>query len=96
MSSVHAVAQSDATSLKADYKVAKTPLLERFKTASNVDTLMRALARITDDALRGAWNRCELPASLAVQLLRPAPSWSSATPVHHLAYSSRAPPPAFH
>jgi len=66
MSSVHAVAQSDATSLKADYKVAKTALIERFKTASNVDTLMRALARITDEALRGAWNRCDLPASLAL------------------------------
>ncbi|HWT34931.1 MAG TPA: [protein-PII] uridylyltransferase [Paraburkholderia sp.] len=66
MSSVHAVAHSDATSLKADYKVAKTPLLDRFKTASNVDTLMRALARITDDALRGAWTACDLPASLAL------------------------------
>ncbi|BCF96886.1 bifunctional uridylyltransferase/uridylyl-removing enzyme [Paraburkholderia sp. PGU19] len=66
MSSVHAVALSDATSLKADYKVAKTPLLDRFKTATNVDTLMQALARITDDALRGAWATCELPASLAL------------------------------
>ncbi|MEM5343820.1 [protein-PII] uridylyltransferase [Paraburkholderia azotifigens] len=66
MSSVHAVAHSDATSLKADYKVAKTPLLDRFKTASNVDTLMHALARITDDALRGAWTACDLPASLAL------------------------------
>ncbi|MBN3753452.1 [protein-PII] uridylyltransferase [Paraburkholderia sp. Tr-20389] len=66
MSSVHAVAHSDATSLKADYKVAKTPLLDRFKTASNVDTLMRSLARITDDALRGAWTACDLPASLAL------------------------------
>ncbi|MBP0589100.1 [protein-PII] uridylyltransferase [Paraburkholderia sp. LEh10] len=66
MSSVPAVARSDATSLKADYKVAKTPLLDRFKTASNVDTLMRALARITDEALRGAWAACDLPASLAL------------------------------
>ena len=66
MSSVHAVALSDATSLKADYKVAKTPLLDRFKTATNVDTLMHALAGITDDALRGAWAACELPASLAL------------------------------
>ncbi len=32
MSSVPAVALSDATSLKADYKVAKAQLLERFKT----------------------------------------------------------------
>ncbi|MEX3932751.1 [protein-PII] uridylyltransferase [Paraburkholderia phymatum] len=66
MSSVSAVALSDATSLKADYKVAKTPLIDRFRTASNVDTLMRSLARITDDALRGAWAACDLPASLAL------------------------------
>ncbi|SIT42496.1 Bifunctional uridylyltransferase/uridylyl-removing enzyme (Includes: (Protein-PII) uridylyltransferase; (Protein-PII)-UMP uridylyl-removing enzyme) [Paraburkholderia piptadeniae] len=66
MSSVSAVALSDATSLKADYKVAKTPLIDRFRTASNVDTLMRSLARITDDALRGAWATCDLPASLAL------------------------------
>jgi [protein-PII] uridylyltransferase len=66
MSSVPAVALSDATSLKADYKVAKNPLLDRFKTATNVDTLMRSLARITDDALRGAWAACDLPASLAL------------------------------
>ncbi|MEI5997740.1 [protein-PII] uridylyltransferase [Paraburkholderia bengalensis] len=66
MSSVPAVALSDATSLKADYKVAKNPLLDRFKSATNVDTLMRSLARITDDALRGAWAACDLPASLAL------------------------------
>ncbi|TDN69682.1 [protein-PII] uridylyltransferase [Paraburkholderia sp. BL10I2N1] len=64
--SVPAVALSQATSLKADYKVAKTSLLERFRTATNVDSLMRALARLTDRALRGAWDACELPASLAL------------------------------
>ncbi|GAB2883956.1 [protein-PII] uridylyltransferase [Paraburkholderia jirisanensis] len=65
MSSVP-VAHSDATSLKADYKVAKNPLLERFKTASNVDAPMHALARITDEALRNAWSACELSASFAL------------------------------
>ena len=53
-------------SLKADYRVAKTALLDRFKTASNVDAAMRALARATDDALRRAWLACEMPASLAL------------------------------
>ena len=66
MSSVPAVAQSHATSLKADYKVAKAQLLERFKTASNVDSLMAALARATDESLRAAWNTCELPPELAL------------------------------
>src|ERR1700754_2552085 len=65
MSSVPVV-HSDATSLKADYKVAKNPLLERFKTASNVDAPMHALARITDDALRNAWSACELSESFAL------------------------------
>ncbi|TKC82689.1 [protein-PII] uridylyltransferase [Trinickia terrae] len=55
-----------ALSLKADHKVSKTELLERFKTSSNVDSLMRALARTTDEALRGAWETCELPATLAL------------------------------
>jgi [protein-PII] uridylyltransferase len=65
MSSVPA-ALSEATSLKADYKMAKSPLLERFKTAANVDAPMHALARITDDALRSAWSACELSASFAL------------------------------
>ncbi|MFC0403249.1 [protein-PII] uridylyltransferase [Paraburkholderia rhizosphaerae] len=65
MSSVPA-ALSEATSLKADYKMAKNPLLERFKTAANVDAPMRALARITDDALKSAWSACELSASFAL------------------------------
>ncbi|WP_233863185.1 [protein-PII] uridylyltransferase [Paraburkholderia adhaesiva] len=64
--SVPAVAVPDTSSLKSDYKAAKAQLLERFRTASNVDTLMRTLARTTDDTLRRAWNACELPASLAL------------------------------
>jgi [protein-PII] uridylyltransferase len=66
MSSVPAVALSDATSLKADYKVAKTKLLERFKLATNVESLMSALARTTDESLRAAWNTCDMPPSLAL------------------------------
>jgi [protein-PII] uridylyltransferase len=46
--------------------MAKSPLLERFKTAANVDAPMHALARITDDALRSAWSACELSASFAL------------------------------
>jgi len=65
--SVSAVADApDTSSLKSDYKAAKAQLIERFKTAPNVDTLMRALARVTDDTLRRAWDACELPASLAL------------------------------
>jgi [protein-PII] uridylyltransferase len=64
--SVPAAALPHALSLKADYKVAKAELLERFKTARNVASLMRALARSTDDALRGAWSACELPMSLTL------------------------------
>ena len=56
MSSVPAVAPSDATSLKADYKVAKARLLDRFRLATNVESLMAALARTTDESLRAAWN----------------------------------------
>ena len=64
--SVPAVAPTHASSLRADYKVAKASLLERFRSAANVDSLMRALARLTDSALVGAWNACELPGSLAL------------------------------
>jgi [protein-PII] uridylyltransferase len=64
--SAPAAALPHALSLKADYKVVKTELLERFKTSANVDGLMRSLARSTDDALRGAWEACELPATLAL------------------------------
>ncbi|MDE1184056.1 [protein-PII] uridylyltransferase [Paraburkholderia sp.] len=66
MSSVSAVAPPDATSLKADYKVAKNRLLERFKASTNVDPLMQTLARITDNTLRKAWNACDLPHELAL------------------------------
>ncbi|WP_207000964.1 [protein-PII] uridylyltransferase [Trinickia mobilis] len=64
--SAPAAALPHALSLKADYKVVKTELLERFKTSANVDSLMRSLARTTDDALRGAWEACELAATLAL------------------------------
>ncbi|MFC5427779.1 [protein-PII] uridylyltransferase [Paraburkholderia denitrificans] len=64
--SVPAAAVPDTSSLKSDYKAAKARLLERFRTATNVDTLMRALARTTDETLRSAWNMCDLPASLTL------------------------------
>ncbi|PLZ02086.1 [protein-PII] uridylyltransferase [Burkholderia sp. WAC0059] len=64
--SVPAAALPDTSSLKSGYKTAKAQLLERFRTATNVDTLMRALARTTDDTLRQAWHACGLPASLAL------------------------------
>ena len=46
--------------------MAKAQLLERFKTATNVESLMAALARATDDSLRAAWDTCELPDELAL------------------------------
>ena len=64
--SVPVIDLSQTTSLKADYKGAKTSLLARFRTATNVDSLMRSLARLTDGALRGAWGACELPPSTAL------------------------------
>ena len=57
---------TDPASVKADYRAAKAELLARFKTASRVDALMQALSRTTDDALRRAWDVCELPASSAL------------------------------
>lgn len=53
-------------SLKTAFKSQKAALLERFQTASNVDALMHALARATDDALRGAWDACEMPSWAAL------------------------------
>ncbi len=64
--SAPATALTPTLSLKADYKVLKTELLERFKTSANVASLMRALARATDDTLRGAWELCGMPAALAL------------------------------
>ncbi|WP_118179128.1 [protein-PII] uridylyltransferase [Paraburkholderia phosphatilytica] len=64
--SAPAVAPTEPLSLKADYKQAKAQLLERFRTATNVDTLMRALARLTDRTLAQAWASCELSGSLAL------------------------------
>src|SRR5229473_8373356 len=64
--SVPAVAPPCADSLKASYKTAKAALLERFQSATNVDGLMHALGRATDDALKGAWEACEMPASAAL------------------------------
>jgi [protein-PII] uridylyltransferase len=53
-------------SLKAAFKSEKAALLERFQTASNVDSLMHALARATDDALRAAWDACGMPSWAAL------------------------------
>ncbi len=64
--SVPADAPPCADSLKASYKAAKAALLDRFKSATNVDGLMHALGRATDDALKGAWEACDMPASAAL------------------------------
>jgi [protein-PII] uridylyltransferase len=64
--SVPAIAPPRPDSLRASYKTAKAALLERFKTATNVDGLMHALARVTDEALKGAWETCGMPSSAAL------------------------------
>lgn len=61
--SVTAVVASPCETLRAAYKAAKAALIERFETASNVDSLMQALGRATDDALKGAWSASDMPAS---------------------------------
>ena len=57
---------TDPVSVKADYRAAKAELLAKFKSASRVDALMQTLSRTTDDALKRAWQACELPASCAL------------------------------
>lgn len=64
--SVPADAPPRADSLKASYKTAKAALLGRFKSATNVDGLMHALARASDEALKGAWEACDMPESAAL------------------------------
>ena len=61
-----AAVMTDPVSVKADYRAAKAELLAKFKSASRVDALMQALSRTTDDALKRAWQACELPASCAL------------------------------
>ncbi|WP_153100135.1 [protein-PII] uridylyltransferase [Paraburkholderia hayleyella] len=50
-----------AASLKADYRAAKAQLLARAETSTRIDSVMQALARLTDDTLRQAWDACQLP-----------------------------------
>ncbi|KND56161.1 [Protein-PII] uridylyltransferase [Candidatus Paraburkholderia kirkii] len=59
--SVTTAVATPCETLRAAYKAAKAVLIERFQTASNVEPLMHALARATDDALTGAWAACEMP-----------------------------------
>jgi [protein-PII] uridylyltransferase len=61
-----AAVMTDSVSVKADYRAAKAELLAKFKSASRVDALMQTLSRTTDDALKRAWQACELPASCAL------------------------------
>ncbi|MDR5764915.1 MULTISPECIES: [protein-PII] uridylyltransferase [unclassified Caballeronia] len=64
--SVTAAVATPCESLRAAYKAAKAALIERFQSGSNVEPLMRALARATDDALKGAWSACDMPDSAAL------------------------------
>ncbi|MBC8637400.1 [protein-PII] uridylyltransferase [Caballeronia sp. EK] len=64
--SVIAAVATPCETLRAAYKAAKAALIERFGAASNVEPLMHALARATDDALKGAWAACDMPESAAL------------------------------
>lgn len=64
--SVIAAVATPCETLRAAYKAAKAALIERFGAASNVEPLMHALARATDDALKGAWTACDMPESAAL------------------------------
>ncbi|WP_250451282.1 [protein-PII] uridylyltransferase [Caballeronia sp. ATUFL_M2_KS44] len=64
--SVTVAVATPCETLRNAYKTAKAALIERFKTATTVEPLMHALARATDDALKGAWSACEMPADAAL------------------------------
>jgi [protein-PII] uridylyltransferase len=64
--SVTAAVATPCETLRAAYKAAKAALIDRFQTASNVEPLMHALARATDDVLKCAWAACEMPAGAAL------------------------------
>ncbi|SAL03990.1 PII uridylyl-transferase [Caballeronia calidae] len=64
--SVTAAVATPCETLRAAYKAAKAALIERFQAASNVEPLMHALARATDDALKGAWSACDMPDDAAL------------------------------
>ncbi|MCA7959091.1 [protein-PII] uridylyltransferase [Burkholderia multivorans] len=64
--SAHAAPAPAALSQRAAFKAAKAELLERFRGATNVASLMYALSKLTDDALKRVWDDCGLPATLAL------------------------------
>ena len=73
--SAHAAPPPEALSRRAEFKAAKTEMLERFRRAANVASLMHALSKLTDEALKRVWDDCGLPATLA--LVAPAASAES-------------------
>ena len=64
--SAHAAPPPEALSRRAEFKAAKTEMLERFRRAANVASLMHALSKLTDEALKRVWDDCGLPATLAL------------------------------
>ncbi|PRF11156.1 [protein-PII] uridylyltransferase [Burkholderia multivorans] len=64
--SAHAAPAPEALSQRAAFKAAKAELLERFRGATNVASLMHALSKLTDEALKRVWDDCGLPATLAL------------------------------
>ncbi|MEX3612988.1 MAG: nucleotidyltransferase domain-containing protein, partial [Burkholderia gladioli] len=64
--SVPALTATEAPSHKAEFRAVKAELISRFRAATQVEALMRALSRATDEALRQLWTDCDLPGSLAL------------------------------
>ncbi|KVU05253.1 bifunctional uridylyltransferase/uridylyl-removing protein [Burkholderia ubonensis] len=64
--SAHAAPSTEALSRRAEFKAAKADLLARFRNATNVASLMHALSKATDDALKRVWDDSGLPATLAL------------------------------
>ncbi|NIF69079.1 MULTISPECIES: [protein-PII] uridylyltransferase [unclassified Burkholderia] len=64
--SVPALTATEAPSHKAEFRAVKAELIARFRAATQVEALMRALSRATDEALRQLWTDCDLPGSLAL------------------------------
>ncbi|MEX3591946.1 MAG: [protein-PII] uridylyltransferase [Burkholderia sp.] len=64
--SVSSLTATEAPSQKAKFRAVKAELLTRFRAATQVEALMRALSRATDDVLHQLWINCDLPSSLAL------------------------------
>lgn len=59
-------AAPNASGLRAALKTERTALFERFENGGRVESLMRALAQLTDRTLSELWQQCGMPADAAL------------------------------